>query len=173
MQKRSSRCINIVYATLFCGNPSFHSRYCTSTLHIALSSCATYWHSEVGPGTLPSTSHIMGRAAALAFLLASAKAGQSFLLTGPRIASAWRQRRCQHEHVASNDLPGTCRSLMGPLTVASMTAADASTQQQQLQQQQLPLAAELLNVEEGDSSEGLSDATSKPAAPEHLSLIHI
>ena len=62
---------------------------------------------------------------------------------------------------------------MGPLTVASMTAADASTQQQQLQQQQLPLAAELLNVEEGDSSEGLSDATSKPAAPEHLSRIGV
>lgn len=108
----------------------------------------------------------MGRAVALAVLLACTKVGQSFLLTGPRTASASRQRRCQHEHVASSDMPGTCRPLMKPLTITSMTAADASTQQQQ--QQQLPLAAEF-NVEEGDSSEGLGDATSKPAAPENLS----
>lgn len=113
----------------------------------------------------------MSRAVALVFLLASAKVGQAFLLTGPRIASVSRQRRCQHEHVASNDIPGTCRPLMGPLTITSMTAADASTQQEQ-QQQQLPLAAELLNVEEGDSSEGLGGAT-KPAAPEHLSRMGV
>lgn len=110
----------------------------------------------------------MGRAVALVFILASAKVGQAFLLTGPRIASASRQRRCQHEHVASNDIPGTCRPLMGPLTITSMTAADASTQQQQ----QLPLAAEMLNAEEGDKSEGLGGAT-KPAAPEHLSRMGV
>lgn len=113
----------------------------------------------------------MGRAVALVFILASAKVGEAFLLTGPRIASASRQRRCQHEHVASNDIPGTCRPLVGPLTITSMTAADASTQQQQ-QQQQLPLATELLSAKEGDKSEGLGGAT-KPAAPEHVSRMGI
>lgn len=109
----------------------------------------------------------MARAVALGLLLASAKVGESFLLSGSRVTLATSRRR-QHEHVASNDmiLGTSSRPPIGPLTVTRMTAHDASTQQQQ--QQVLPLAAELLN-DEGGSSESLNDATKPAAAPENHS----